>query len=149
MPLATLPRVTIKPVVASQHALTCFNVWWIQEQWERLNNMFVRKGALPATTAVSWIQLGSIQVLWRRWECCSMYKMDNWKHAAKTNLCFCQGDTDSHWETHILIKGRKTLDQLFSIRVFSHGFNLKGICIRLRFHWLHSVADPFLSLVAH
>lgn len=65
---ATTPRVTIKPLVASLRILTCFNVWWIQERWERLNNMFVSRGALPVTTAVSWTRLGSVQVLWGRSE---------------------------------------------------------------------------------
>lgn len=68
VPPATLPRVTIKPLVASLCALTCLNVWWIREQWERLNNMFVRQEASTETTAVSWTQLGSGQVLWGRSE---------------------------------------------------------------------------------
>lgn len=64
IPSATLPRVTIKPLVASLRILTCFNVWWIQEQWERLNNMFLRQGASPVTNCSqldsAWLRPGTL-----------------------------------------------------------------------------------------
>lgn len=58
---ATQHRTAVNPPVASWRALACFNMQWMQQQWEQLNNMFVRQGPLLVTNGTCMLFLGVAQ----------------------------------------------------------------------------------------